>query len=204
MTAAPTEDEPSDGPTIATELSLRRLLVSTALAVIVLLGAVAALGAWFREPLLATGHWFVTTLGGPGIAVGFFIPDAFTVPVPNDAFLAIGRAGNMPTIPLVAWAMLGSVCGGSAGWVLGRTLARTRMFDRFMRGRGAKLDRALRRHGVAVVAIAAITPLPYSVSAWAAGSTHMPYAHFFAVSLLRIVRIVGALWLVDLGLMSVT
>ena len=55
-----------------------------------------------------------------------------------------------------------------------------------------------------MVGIAAITPLPYSVSAWAAGSTGMPYPSFFAVSLLRIIRIVGALWLIDLGLMSVT
>ena len=73
-----------------------------------------------------------------------------------------------------------------------------------MTGRGAGLDRALRTHGIKVVAIAAITPLPYSLSAWAAGSTQMPYGSFLAVSLLRLVRIVGVLYLIDLGLMSVT
>ncbi|MCH9686598.1 MAG: VTT domain-containing protein [Deltaproteobacteria bacterium] len=198
---APTDDAAAPA---TEELSAGRLVLSTLATLLALVAVVAALGAWFHEPLMASGHWFVTHLGGPGIAVGFLIPDAFTVPIPNDAFLALGRAGEMPTIPLVAWAMLGSVAGGSLGWTLGRLFRRTRRLDRFMRGRGAKLDRALRRHGVAVVAIAAITPLPYSISAWAAGSTHMPYASFLAVSMLRIIRIVGSLWLIDLGLMSVT
>lgn len=198
-------DEREQGATAEpTELDARRILVSSALAVAGLVGVIAILGAWFREPLLSTGRWFVDTLGGPGIAVGFLIPDAFTVPIPNDAFLALGRAGNMPTVPLVAWALLGSVCGGSIGWAIGRALRRTRGLARFLTGRGAGLDRALRRHGLWVVAVAAITPLPYSVSAWAAGSTAMPYPAFFAVSLLRLIRILGALYLIDLGLMSVT
>ena len=185
-------------------LDPQRLLLTSILAVLALVAVVAVIGAWFREPLLASGRWFVDALGGPGIAVGFLVPDAFTVPIPNDAFLALGRAGRMPTVPLCAWALLGSVGGGSLGWVLGRRLRRTAGVDRFLSGRGVALDRALRQHGLWVVGIAAITPLPYSVSAWAAGSTGMPYPSFFAVSLLRIIRIVGALWLIDLGLMSVT
>lgn len=190
--------------TSAHELDPRRLLWSSVLAILGLLVVVAALGAWFREPLFFAGRWFVDTLGGPGIAIGFMIPDAFTVPIPNDAFLALGRAGGMPTVPLCAWAMLGSLSGGSVGWVLGRLLRRTRGVDRFLTGRGAALDRALRRHGRWVVAIAAITPLPYSVSAWAAGSTGMPFGHFLLVSQCRIIRVVGALALIDLGLMSWT
>ncbi|MEM9460594.1 MAG: VTT domain-containing protein [Myxococcota bacterium] len=186
------------------ELDPRRLLWSSVLALLGLVAVVAILGAWFREPLVSTGRWFVDTLGGPGVAIGFAIPDAFTVPIPNDAFLALGRAGGMSAVPLCAWAMLGSLSGGSLGWVLGRLLRRTRGVDRFLTGRGAALDRALRRRGLWVVAIAAITPLPYSLSAWAAGSTGMPFGRFLLVSQCRIIRVVGALALVDLGLMSWT
>lgn len=196
VTEPVTEPEP--------ELDARRLVASSMLAIAALLVVIAILGAWFREPLLSSGRWFVDSFGGLGIAVGFLVPDAFTVPIPNDAFLALGRAGNMPTVPLVGWALLGSMAGGSIGWSIGRALRRTRGLDRFLSGRGAALDRALRRHGLWVVAVAAITPLPYSISAWAAGSTAMPYLAFLAVSLLRVIRIVGALWLIDLGLMSVT
>ncbi|MCA9655646.1 MAG: VTT domain-containing protein [Myxococcales bacterium] len=192
------------GDADASELRPRRLIVGTVIALLGVLAIVAALGLWFREPLLSAGRWFVQTLGGPGIAVGFAIPDGLTVPIPNDAFLALGRAGQMGTVPIVGWALLGSLCGGSLGWLIGRRLRRIRGFHRFMSGRGAALDRALRRHGLKVVAVAAITPLPYSLSAWAAGSSQVPYLPFLAVSLLRVVRIVAVLYLIDLGLMSVT
>lgn len=186
------------------ELQPRRLIIATAIALVGVVVVVAVLGLWFREPLLATGRWFVQTLGGPGIAVGFAIPDGLTVPIPNDAFLALGRAGQMATGAIIGWALLGSLCGGSLGWLIGRRLRRIPRFDRFMAGRGAGIDRALQRHGLKVVAVAAITPLPYSLSAWAAGSSAIPYPSFLAVSLLRIVRIVAVLYLIDLGLMSVT
>lgn len=186
------------------ELDPWRLALSTVFAIVVFMMAIGIIGYWFHAPMLAAGGWFVQTLGGPGIAVGFFIPDAFTVPIPNDAFLALGHTGGMATVPLIGWALLGSLCGGSVGWLLGRRLGRVGRVAGFLRGRGAGLDRALRRHGLVVVAIAAISPLPYSVSAWAAGSTKMPYRAFLAVSLLRIIRIAGALYLIDLGLMTVT
>jgi membrane protein YqaA with SNARE-associated domain len=192
----PAHDEPGPGR----PLSPTRLVLSTLLAFSVLVGAAGALGYWFRVPLLATGLWFVVTLGGPGIAISFFLADAFALPIPNDAILGLGRAGHMPIGPLVAWAMVGGSTGGCTAWLLGRRLGRTAALRRFVAGRGASLHRSLRRHGVAVVAIAALTPLPDSVAAWAAGSTGLPFAPFFAASLLRIVRIVAALMLIDWGL----
>lgn len=196
----PPESEPGRSP----ELDPARLVGSTLLTFAALVTAAAALGYWFRAPLLATGLWFVDTLGGPGIALGFFLPDAFALPIPNDAILGLGRAGLMPTGPLLAWAFTGGMAGGCTAWLLGRQLGRTAMFRRFVAGRGAGLQRAMQRHGTAVVAIAALTPLPDSVAAWAAGSTGLAFGPFFVASLLRIVRIVAALKLIDLGLMSVT
>ncbi len=194
------DPEPSRSP----ELDPTRLVGSTLLTFAVLVAAAAALGYWFRAPLLTTGLWFVETLGGPGIALGFFLPDAFALPIPNDAILGLGRAGHMPTAPLLAWAFGGGMAGGCTAWWLGRWLGRTASFRRFAAGRGAGLSRAMQRHGAAVVAIAALTPLPDSVAAWAAGSTGLSFRPFFVASLLRIVRIGAALQLIDLGLMSVT
>lgn len=199
-----TAPSPAPPPAVGNELDPWRLAISTLVAIVVFMGVLGIIGYWFREPMMAAGRWFVGTLGGPGVAIGFYVPDAFTVPIPNDAFLALGRAGNMATLPLVGWALLGSLAGGSTGWFLGRKLRGTARIARFLEGRGAGLDRALRRHGLVAVAVAAITPLPYSVSAWAAGSTQMAYGPFVAVSLLRVIRIVGVLYLIDLGLMSVT
>lgn len=196
------EPEPAPAPAPEPELSTARLFASTVLALVLLTAAVAALGAWLHDPLVRVGTTFVHHLGGPGVAVGFAVPDAFTVPVPNDTFLALAHAGGMPFWSIVGWATLGSLVGGSTGWALGRGLRRTRWLTGFFRGRGAGLDRALRRRGAVVVAIAAVTPLPYSVSAWAAGSTEMPLSVFLAVSSLRVFRVAGALWLVQLGLLA--
>ena len=187
--------EPTDA-----SLSPRRILVSTILGLVGLTLAVFALGLWLREPLTAVGRAFIGNLGGPGVALGFMLPDAFTIPLPNDTFLALAVAGDMPFWTIVGWATVGSIAGGSLGWALGRGLRRTRRVRDFLLGRGASIDRALRRRGAWVVAVAALTPVPYSIASWAAGATLLPYRSFFFVSLLRVFRVAGALWLVELGL----
>lgn len=181
-----------------------RLVGGTLVALLAIAAAAAALGYWYRAPLLASGRWFVDTLGGPGLAFAFFLADAFAMPLPNDATLGLARAGHMPTGPLLAWAWAGGMTGGLVAWRLGGLAARTRSVRGFMAGRGAGLRRAMQRHGVAVVVVAALTPLPDSLAAWAAGSTGLPLRPFLLASALRIVRITAALLLIDWGLMSVT
>lgn len=193
-------EEPGRAP----ELDPVRLVVGTLVALLAIGGVAAGLGYWYRAPLLAAGRWFVDTLGGPGLAFGFFLADAFALPLPNDATLGLARAGHMPTGPLLAWAWAGGMTGGLVAWRLGGLAARTRTVAGFMAGRGAGLSRAMRRHGVAVVVIAALTPLPDSLAAWAAGSTGLALRPFLLASALRIVRITAALVLIDWGLTSVT
>lgn len=193
-----------DPPGRAPELHPGRLVGGTLVAFLVIMAVAAAAGYWFRAPLRVAGLWFVETLGGPGLTAGFFLADAFALPLPNDALLGLGRAGGMPTASLVAWAFAGGMAGGCVAWRLGTWAGHTRRIRGFMAGRGAGLAAAMRRHGVAVVVVAALTPLPDSLAAWAAGSTGLPFRPFLLASALRIVRIGAALWLIDAGLMSVT
>lgn len=180
----------------------RRILFATALFIIALVAIAAGLGAFFRDPLQELSVAFVELLGGPGIAVGYLIPDAFTVPVPNDAFGWFGVEGGVPFWEVVAWGTLGSVTGGCVGYLIGQRLRTTRWVSQFMAGRGRALERLIRRYGLWVVAVAAITPLPYSLSAWAAGAVHMRFATFFAVSLSRVLRVAGGLYLIQIGILS--
>ncbi|MEM6292483.1 MAG: VTT domain-containing protein [Myxococcota bacterium] len=181
----------------------RRIFGLTAVFILSLVVVAAALGAFFRAPLQDVSAWFVDALGGPGIAVGYLIPDAFTVPIPNDAFGWFGLEGGVPFWEVVMWGTLGSVAGGCVGYLIGRRLRETRWVARFMDGRGAAFERLIRRNGVWVVAVAAVTPLPYSLSAWAAGAVHMRFATFFSVSLARIIRVAGSLYLIRVGLLTV-
>ncbi len=182
----------------------RRILGMTALFIVGLVAIAAALGAFFRDPLQELSEAFVSVLGGPGIAIGYLIPDAFTVPIPNDAFGWFGIEGGVPFWEVVFWGTLGSVAGGCVGYLIGQRLRTTRWVSQFMAGRGRALERLIRRYGLWVVAIAAMTPLPYSLSAWAAGAVHMRFSTFFAVSLTRTFRVAGALYLIKLGLLTVS
>lgn len=187
------------------ELSIRKVVITAALGVAGFTVFVAVLGWLFREPLLSVGRWFVDNFGGPGIAVGFFFPDAFTVPVPNDAFTAFGLWGGMPFWEVVAWGSLGSLCGGSVGWLIGRYfIARSERLAAFMRRRGGDQMRAqINRGGRWFLAVAAVTPVPYSITCWAAGATELPYWQFIVVSLLRIPRVAVFLWLIQQGFVSI-
>jgi membrane protein YqaA with SNARE-associated domain len=187
-------------------IDLRRVLLGAVVGMMGFTLFAALLGWLFREPLLELGHWFVDNFGGLGIAVGFFFPDAFTVPVPNDAFTAFGLWGGMAFAEVVFWGSLGSLVGGTTGWAIGRyLLTRSAKLQAFIERRGGEEIRTqLVRGGRWFLAVAAVSPVPYSVTCWAAGATKMRYWEFLSISLLRIPRVAGILWLIQQGFVSVT
>lgn len=187
-------------------LDMRGVLLTAVLVMMGFTAVAATLGWLFHEPLIAVGRWFVARFGGPGIAVGFYFPDAFTMPVPNDAFTAFGLWGGMSFWRVVAWGSLGSLSGGSTGWLIGRyLLSRSASLQRYIARRGGdEMAAHLRRGGRWFLAIAAVSPVPYSVTCWAAGATKMPYIEFLAISLLRIPRVAAFLWLLQQGFVSIT
>lgn len=193
-------------PEPSAPIDLRRVLIGAVLGMMGFTVLAALLGWLFHEPLIDVGRWFVASFGGPGIAIGFFFPDAFTMPVPNDAFTAFGLWGGMGFWQVVCWGSLGSLAGGSTGWAIGRyLLARSKRLQAFIERRGGEEIRGqLIRGGRWFLVIAALTPVPYSVTCWAAGATRMRYWEFLAISLLRIPRVAGMLWLIQRGFVSVS
>ncbi|PRP90876.1 SNARE associated Golgi protein [Enhygromyxa salina] len=187
-------------------LDMRGVILTAVLVMMGFTAAAALLGWLFHEPLMAMGRWFVARFGGVGVAVGFFVPDAFTVPVPTDAFTAFGLWGGIPFWRVVAWGSLGSLTGGSTGWVVGRyLLSRSARLQAYIKRRGGdEMAAQLRRSGRWFLAIAAVSPVPYSVTCWAAGATKMPFWQFLTISLLRIPRVAAFLWLIQQGFVSVT
>ena len=189
-----------DAPPPPSLMAPRRLIVSTLLGLGALMAVVGFVGYFFRDPLLRVSRMFVESLGGVGVAVGFFIPDAFTVPLPNDVATVLGLAGGMGFVEVVLWAFAGSLAGGTTGYWIGRYLRTTRFVTRVFEKSGGQIQHTLTRHGAIAVAVAAITPLPYSIFCWAAGAGRISFKSFFLVSQLRIIRVALYLYLIQLGL----
>ncbi|MCB9749879.1 MAG: VTT domain-containing protein [Myxococcales bacterium] len=183
-------------------ISPQRIILNLVLGMMAFTLIIAAIGFWLAEPLRAVAALFVAHLGATGVMLGFFFPDGFTIPLPPDAFSALGLAGGLGFWTVVLWSSVGSVLGGATGFTIGRRLSKTRWFRRKInKGNGAAVHELIERFGALGLAIAASTPLPYSIGTWAAGTTRMTYTQFFLISIpLRSVRVAFMLWLVELGL----
>lgn len=184
------------------ELSLGGLLLSTLATLAVLLAVLFTLAYFFRPVLLEVGSWFVAKLGGPGVALGYLIPDALTLPLPADLVASVALFGDMSFPKVVFWASLGSVLGGSLGWGIGRFFVWRIPALRARMEADTRVVPILKKRGGIVLALAALTPLPYSIACWAAGGTGMGFGTFFLISLLRIPRVALYLWLIVEGVVG--
>ncbi len=181
---------------------VRSLAWKLLLGIFVLVAGFAVLGRLYKKPLLAWSEAFVDWAGGPGVALAFLIPDMSALPVPQDAFAAAAWVGGMSYSTVVAWATLGSLVGGNLGFLIGILLSRRPFFERLMATRGQSVRALVRRYGGWGLAIAALSPLPYSMGCWASGALGMAWGRFMLVSLLRIPRIAFYLWLISAGVLS--
>jgi membrane protein YqaA with SNARE-associated domain len=207
MTTAPSPalTTPTESTAARPEVTIdvRRLVIQTVVGIFGFMVGLIALGMAFHEPLVRLGRTFVEVLGGLGVALGMGLPDALTLPIPGDAFSTVALLGGMPFWEVVLWASLGSIVGGMGGYGIGKQLGHMRWFERFMARRGNEVNELVGRYGTLALAAAALTPLPYSLACWASGALAMPFSRFFAVSLLRIVRVIVYVWLIQLGFLTV-
>ena len=184
--------------------ALRALLIKGAGIVLGAFAIFFVLMVLFKEQVLAVASRFVAIAGGPGIAAGFFVPDAFTIPIPNDAFTTFGILAGMPFWEVVFWGSLGSVLGGIVGYGIGWAfISENPKLKAYLDERGEGILTKVQTGGTVALGIAAVTPLPYSLACWSAGALKIPFGRFVAVSLLRIPRVAATLWLIQLGVLAI-
>jgi membrane protein YqaA with SNARE-associated domain len=187
----------------ADELNAGKILKITLGGIAALILGMMAVTYAFKEPIIELGHDFVEVLGPIGVTLGFFLPDAFTLPIPADAISALALAGKLDFWTIVVFGSLGTLSGGSVGFAIGRLLSHTRWFQRFMTRRGAQMTRLMRRYGTKALLVAVVTPIPYSIACWGAGALNMRFSTFFLISLLRVPRVAFYLLLIDQGVLQV-
>lgn len=178
------------------ELDLRRILRNTVVGILLLIAAMMLITFAFETQILALGKEFVDSLGPLGVGLGWFLPDALTLPIPADAINMLAMSGDMNPWVIIACSGVGSVLGGCVGFAIGRFVGNRAWFRRFMDKQGREIDRLMRRYGTRALMIAVLTPVPYSVACWGSGALNMRFETFFLISLLRIPRIAFYLLLI--------
>ena len=175
----------------------KKLVLQLIVGLIALVAALAFALSQFKPQLEQVSESFVSLMGIQGIGLGFFVTDSLTVPIPPDAFLAAGLLAGMDFFEILLWASAGSVIGGWFGFHLARTLTRQPRFADWLGRRLEKGRSFMARYGLAALAIAALTPLPFSIICWACGALGTPQIPFVLVSLLRVPRIALYLWVIQ-------
>jgi membrane protein YqaA with SNARE-associated domain len=119
-----------------------------------------------------------------------FAADSFTLPIPPDIALLIVAHG--PRAEAWHWVvpLLGAVSmfGGFVSYGIGSRLAALPALVRLKRVLSGRHAALVRRYGWGAVALGAVTPLPFSITCYAAGALRIPLRGFVFACALRIPR----------------
>jgi membrane protein YqaA with SNARE-associated domain len=169
----------------------------TGIAVIMLL---ATLTGWLlRDAVIQAGSWMLATLGAPGVLIATLLIDSCPLPLTNEPLMLLALGGSMPAWKIMVLVSVGSVAAGPTGYLLGNRLQAWYDVRAAARRRQPELVAWLEAHGAWGVAVAALAPIPFSLSTWTAGIVQIPLRHVALASLLRIPKTAFFLWLIVSG-----
>jgi membrane protein YqaA with SNARE-associated domain len=181
----------------ALERDGKRILIQTVIALIALIAGLAALSYFFKPQMEELSKLFIQKTGLWGVGLGFFLPDALTLPIPPDTFLVAGHLGGLKFWDMLIWASVGSVLGGTSGYLMIRALSRRPSVSAWLDPKLKTGREFMDRYGLIALALGALTPLPYSMICWACGAAGVRLVPFVLVSLLRIPRVALYLLLIE-------
>lgn len=178
--------ETAEEPALDFKNLIRRALWSLGLAFALLI----ALGLAFGKRLEALAVRAEETLGLAGLVLTVFAADSFTLPVPPDVALLVVAHGPRSEAWYWVVPLLGAVsmCGGLLSYGIGSRLAALPSVTRLRRVLAGRHAALVRRYGWGAVALGAVTPLPFSITCYAAGALSLPLKGFVLACALRIPR----------------
>lgn len=176
----------------------RPVLARFFLGVFVLVAGVALLGWAFRAPISALAAHFVGQFGIIGVLLGMLVVDSYAFPpLAHEPILFFAHAGGLGFFEVTLMAGTGSFLAGPTGYLIGFLLSRCRWVERQLRRTG--VASVMRRRGVFVVAIAAVSPVPFSASSYAAGALRVPFGPFLLACSLRYPKVALYLGMIAFG-----
>ena len=128
--------------------------------------------------------WFQNH-GAWGLGLNAWLESFVVVPPPDFLLIAMDLSNPQKAMFYALCATIGSAFGGLTGWTLGRVGGRP-FFNWVFRKKKdmfEKVETLYDKYGTIAVAMAALTPVPYNIFAWASGILNMNPVLFTLISI---------------------
>ncbi|HYO94888.1 MAG TPA: VTT domain-containing protein [Polyangiaceae bacterium] len=176
-----------------------RLLLRWGAALLVLLLIVATIARAFRPELETVGRGFVDRYGFFGMALGTFIADAFSFPVPPQFYMLLSIAAGDPAWLTLLVTCVASLLAGTTGYCMARRLAGWPRLARWLERSTNRVQRLNGSQAYRAAAIASFTPVAYSMLCYLAGAHRVSWSVYGVIALLRIPKLIVFYYLVKFG-----
>ncbi|MEC7118535.1 MAG: VTT domain-containing protein, partial [Pseudomonadota bacterium] len=160
---------------------------------------IGGLSLWLEDELMLVTTAVVNQIGFLGLCLILLVTDTLVTPFPPDLLLLVIAKSPLSEEWFGYVTILGcvSVCAGMIGWKIGQKLGGTRLAKRIFGDIQPEQREFIQKYGFWAIVIGAITPLPFSVTCWAAGILKVRWQIVLTAAVLfRIPRFVLYYWLI--------
>lgn len=137
-----------------------------------------------HEILQSLQNWFMNH-GAWGLGLNAWLESFIPVPPPDFLLIAMDLANPQKALFYALIATIGSAFGGITGWLFGKIGGRP-LFNWIFRKKKDlfnTVEENYKKYGTIAVAMAALTPVPYNIFAWASGILNMNPVLFTLISI---------------------
>lgn len=176
-----------------------RMVAQVTVGLVALVAVGAVLGWLFRDPISWAGAGFIGMFGLWGLGGLTVLVDACPVPATNEPLMVLALGAGVEVWTIFGVMASGSVLSGIVGWFAGHLVGTTTPIGRWLIRRYPGVQLFMRRWGALGVTVAALTPIPFGLTAWTAGMTGVSAWRVALASLARVPKTGLYLWLVYQG-----
>ncbi len=118
--------------------------------------------------------------------------------IPPELFMLIWQSKGILSEYVInlSYLTLISYGAGVLGYYIGRFFSKTKTYQRINARYLTQYDRQLKKFGIYIVLVGAITPVPFSATCMLAGSVNIPIKSFLLICISRIFRFAFYGWMV--------
>ena len=118
--------------------------------------------------------------------------------IPPELFMLIWQSKGILSEYVInlTYLTLISYAAGVLGYYIGRYFSKTVMYQRISKRYLQQYDRQLKKFGIYIVLVGAVTPVPFSATCMLAGSVNIPIKDFLLICISRILRFAVYGWMV--------